>query len=161
MCTRSSLRNFLPIFAGILFAVAWWVWIDSHVYVTSSFYLSTETPISHTITFVHYIPGLVATLGLIMTNLVSLENVNPTSWMFDPEISSKIRFWLFASFIVSFAAVGGAMWILAAQFLPAHNNGSQYPGIALAVQTVLIFASSVIYLGSKTINPEEYEYGSL
>ncbi|PRP85694.1 hypothetical protein PROFUN_06528 [Planoprotostelium fungivorum] len=138
MSTNNLIRTFLPVFAGITFAVAWWLWIDSHVW---SHKQEQDHPDDHpaTVKVVYYIPGLVATLGLIMTNLVSLESTN----IFDEEVSSKVRVWLFASFLVSLGAIAAGIWIMAANYLSHSNNpsGQVYPGVALTVQNFLIFLS--------------------
>jgi hypothetical protein len=63
-----------------------------------------------------------------------MEALNPYSWMWDESVEAKVKVWLFGSFIVSFGAMAAALWIMIQVYLPPHNHGSQYPGIALTVR---------------------------
>ena len=43
------------------FAIGWWLWVDANVY--SNKFEQTDIKV----TFGHYVPGIVSTLGLIMS----------------------------------------------------------------------------------------------
>jgi len=153
---KKILRDAAPYLAGIMFAGAWWIWIDAHVYTEVQLKKDQVHP-PPTIVFYYYIPGIVGTLALIMTNLVDLDYMNPYSWAFDEGISTKVKVWLYASFALSFSSIGAALWVMAAVFLPPHYQGSQWPGIAVMLQNCIIFLASITLLSSRTQKMDEYD----
>eukprot|EP01133_Synstelium_polycarpum_P000231 gene231-281_t len=93
-----------------------------------------------------------------MANIVSLDSLNDSSFLSSDEgTATKIRVWLFVSFAVSFGCIAGAIWIMAAVFMPPHNKNpdAQWPGIALTVQNLLIFISSLVLMYAKSRKEEE------
>jgi len=144
--------------AGIMFAVGWFLWIDAHVYLIEYVKKENADDVTPSITFAYYIPALVTTLGLIMTNVINLETLNPYSWLFDEHIGGRVKAWLFLSFFISFGGLVAAIWIMAAIFMPPHNQGDQWPGIALCLQNLLILLSSLLLLATRSErSSEEYQ----
>jgi len=139
--------------AGVLFAVAWWLWIDSVAYVNRA----GHDPKDPQILFYYFLPGIFSTLALIMTNIAPIDVLSPTSWMFDDSVATRVRIWLFASFAISFGALAAGIWIMAAIFMPPNNEGSQWPGIALTLQGFLILISSFILVWARAGRSEEEE----
>jgi len=82
-----------------------------------------------------------------MINAVSWNDLN-SNFVFGDGVSTKAKIWLFISFIIAFAAVIAAAWIGISHWFQASPN-SQYGGIAIIVENVLIFASALIYRFSK------------
>jgi hypothetical protein len=70
---------------------------------------------------------------------VDLDSLNPASWLFDDGVSTKVRVWLYVSFFLSFCAIGGAIWIMAAVYMPPHNSGNQVLDVKRS-QTKSIFS---------------------
>jgi len=77
--------------------------------------------------------------------------------------NKKARLWLFFSFIVAFGAVFGAMWIGIQVWLTRPEMTSDgappmtnYPGIAIIVQNMLIFTAALIFRFAK---PQVDEFG--
>ena len=61
-------RNWGPIAAGALFGAGWWFWLDAC------------TLAEHKVPFDQYLPGIIATLALVMINLIrrdELAEVDP------------------------------------------------------------------------------------
>ncbi|GAM23304.1 hypothetical protein SAMD00019534_064790 [Acytostelium subglobosum LB1] len=145
----------LPFIAGALFSVGWFLWIDGHVYenVRNN---RDHDQFGPSIQWLFYLPGIFATVGLVMANIVNLESLSSFSFA-DEGSATKIRVWLFLSFAINFGCIAAAIWIMVANFMPPHNKNSdaQYPGIALTVQNVLIFISSLILVYSKSRQEEE------
>jgi len=154
-----TVKSVTSIISGCLFAVAWWFWIDAHVYLDYGM-SSEERDKTPTILFYYYIPGIVGTIGLLMANIISLDSLNPYSFLFDPDVGAKVKLWLFLSFIISFGAMAASFWIMAGIYMPPHNSGNQYPGIAIAVQNVLIFFCSLILLWGRS-QPTNEDYQSI
>lgn len=57
---RSQAKSYGPIISGALFGAGWWFWVDA----------VTCTP--HKVPFDQYLPGIIATLALIMINCVRM-----------------------------------------------------------------------------------------
>jgi len=127
-----------------------------------SSYFKEQNPddVTPAIKFTYYIPSLVATLGLIMTNVINLETLNPMSWVFDESIGAKVRVWLFLSFFISFGGLVASIWIMVSVFMPPNNKGEQWPGIALCLQNLLIMLSSLLLLWTRSERSGE-EYSNI
>jgi len=151
----SAYRDAISTIAGCIFAAGWWIWIDANV--STANWPKDKSGKPPAILFYYYIPGIISTLGVFMTNIVSLESLNPASWVFDERIGAKVRVWLFLSFIISFSGVAAAIWIMAAVYMPPHNKGNDWPGIALTIQNALIFVSSIFLLGARSSPADEYD----
>eukprot|EP01132_Coremiostelium_polycephalum_P009303 gene9303-11404_t len=134
------MRKAAACISGILFGAAWFIWIDGHVYENSR---NNDDPDfkGPGIQWVYYLPGVFATLALVMSNIVKLDSLYSSSFLSEETTSKKIKIWLFISFAINFGCIAGAIWIMAAVFMPPHNTNSaaQWPGIALTLQNLLIF----------------------
>lgn len=104
-----------------------------------------------------WLPGLGATLSLVMINAVrwddletarlcgeglqlSLPHPRPQA---DEEDATRYRLWLLLSYLASFGSVGGGIAGLAAHFSKhGHDEGV---GAALVAQTVLITAAALLF----------------
>ena len=62
-----------PIVSGFLFAVAWWIWIDAILINDSN--ANGKNSSNSSLNFVEYIPGIVATVALLVTNSVRREDI--------------------------------------------------------------------------------------
>jgi len=125
--------------AGILFALAWFMFVDGCV-------LANENEgIVHQFQWYYVLPGLLGSLALIMMNSVSL---NTNSDDFDDEetvtYATKIRFWFFLAFTISFCCVAGGVWIFVEQYR------SNWIGVAILLNPLLILASAILLLIIRT-----------
>ncbi|KYQ89558.1 transmembrane protein [Tieghemostelium lacteum] len=149
-------KKYLSGFAGLIFGVAWFLWIDGHVYENTRLYHEEDYK-GPTIQWIYYLPGIFATLALVMSNIVHIESLSSSSFLTNEDGVNKIRIWLFISFAISFGCVAASIWIMAGVFMPPHNTNTaaQWPGIALMLQNILIFISSLILVYSKTHKDED------
>ncbi|EGC40196.1 hypothetical protein DICPUDRAFT_52137 [Dictyostelium purpureum] len=149
--------KYLPALAGILFGVAWFFWIDGHVYENTynRRHPDAEGP---RIQWVFYLPGIFSTVGMVMANIVDLSALSNGSFLEDGG-ATKVRIWLFVSFAINFGCIAAAVWIMAALFMPPHNSisSAQWPGIAITVQNVLIFISSLLLVYKRSRNDDEFQ----
>lgn len=53
------------------------------------------------------------------------------------------RIWLFVGFVLGFAAVIAAVWIMIAEF--ANGTKETWPGVGLLLQNVFIFIASLTF----------------
>ncbi|KAK9830631.1 hypothetical protein WJX81_007042 [Elliptochloris bilobata] len=138
-------KTYGPGLAGALFGGAWWFWIDA---CSAS---GTKVP------FVQYLPGFVATLALIMINAIrreELESHDP----FDEGVFCRSRFWLFLSYVVSFASIVGSVAVLLSQYALKPGVENPWPGVAGLCQVTLILASALLFFVSRTPSSES-NYG--
>jgi len=135
----------LAYFAGGLFAIGWWLWIDATVYSNCNC-PNGHTPDSVRVEWYHYVPGVISTVALIMINLPSWGDINGS--MFNEGSSTKARVWLLISFIIAFAAIIASLWLAITHWFMAKPD-SQWGGIALILNNVLIFVGSLLYRYSK------------
>lgn len=132
-------KGYGPIIAGMLFGAGWWFWVDA-VACTS-----------HKIPFDQYLPGIIATLALIMINCIrqdDLMEIDP----FDDATFCRSRLWLFLSYIVSFAAIVAAIWVMIAHYSTnTQLSGSEkWPGAAGIFQVTFILGSGLVFFASRT-----------
>jgi len=133
-----------------MFGAGWWLFVDAHVR-QAHYHYSPE------VVGYYYVPGIVGTFALILTNIVDLEALNPVSWIYDPTISSRVRAWLFMCFILSFSSVAASIWIDLDKF-KSESGRDSYPGTALILQNVMFMFSSFTLLYAKTVSKDpEYE----
>eukprot|EP01111_Echinosteliopsis_oligospora_P009094 TRINITY_DN2604_c0_g1_i1.p1 TRINITY_DN2604_c0_g1~~TRINITY_DN2604_c0_g1_i1.p1 ORF type:complete len:150 (-),score=34.56 TRINITY_DN2604_c0_g1_i1:100-549(-) len=133
-------KSAVSVFAGILFGIGWIMLIDAHVYQSS-------VGLSPKIQAWFYAPGIVATVALFMSNIVNLEAMNPYSWIAEEGVTARVRAWLFLAFVLSFGSVAASIWIMVALFSPPET---QWPGVAMILQSIFIFVSSLCFMYSKT-----------
>jgi len=140
--------------SGVLFAIAWWLWIDGHAF-SNTF----ERPDTHSaVTFGHYVPGIVSTLALVMVNVVSWKDLGGFNWGFSEDaVQTRVRVWLFLSLVIAFGGIIGAIWSAVEHWFNMNPKPDhEWPGIALILQNVLIFVSSMLYR-FKTSDTDGYE----
>lgn len=134
-----------PGLAGALFGGGWWFWVDA-------------TAASHTsVPFVQHLPGIIATLALVMINAIrrsELDEYDP----FDEGVFCRSRLWLFISYIVSFAAVAGAVWVLLGHYALNPDVTNVWPGVAGLFQVTLILGSALLFFVARTPSTES-NYG--
>ncbi|CAK0778991.1 hypothetical protein CVIRNUC_004677 [Coccomyxa viridis] len=130
-----------PGVSGALFGGGWWFWVDA---CAAS---GTQVP------FVQYLPGIVATIALVMINAIrrdELEEYDP----FDEGVFCRSRFWLFISYIVSFASVVGAVWVLLGHYALNPDVSTVWPGIAGLFQVTLILGAALLFWVARTPSSE-------
>lgn len=122
-----SLRGLLiGLFAGVMFATGWLIFIDAQINTPDAFPAA------------HILPPLGVTLAAIMTNLVSVSRVHS---------SPQVKMWLFVWFTLACVCVGCSIWILVREYPPPVPN---YPGWSILVQTVCtMFATFIFFIGRK------------
>eukprot|EP00879_Flechtneria_rotunda_P003907 GHRR01004147.1.p1 GENE.GHRR01004147.1~~GHRR01004147.1.p1 ORF type:complete len:170 (+),score=25.44 GHRR01004147.1:115-624(+) len=135
---QEKAKSYGPIASGALFGAGWWFWVDAVVCT------------QHKIPFDQYIPGIVATLALVMINCIrrdDLQDYDP----FDDGGFCRSRFWLFLSYIVSFSAVVGSVWVLMQHYaMNPDMAGEVWPGVAGIFQVACILGSGLLFFVSRT-----------
>lgn len=134
---RNALISML---AGTLFFVGWWFIIDAHAKYPSE------------MSAAYHVCGVFGTISLLMINSVTNAQVRNNDYNGGCLGSRGAKGWLFVGFVMGFAAVIAACWILFAGFVAAgaqHN----WPGVGLFLQNVFIFLGSITYKFGRTEDP--------
>lgn len=132
-------RNaFASILAGFLFFSGWWFIIDANATHPESIYGA------------YHVCGIIGTLSLFMVNAVSNAQVRGDSYAGGCMGPRGARAWLFMGFVLGFAAVIAACWILFAGFLGGNESVARWAGFELFLQNLFIFAGSLVYKFGRT-----------
>lgn len=130
----TKLRRWAPVAAGALFGAGWWCFIDAIVF--SKAILNEKVP------FVFWVPGVIATIAMVMINLVSREQLNSDDSSSDEDSDTKQRCWLFVSYLVAFGSVGGA----GAVFVKAVTNHDHVGlGVGVLLQAGFVLCSALLF----------------
>jgi hypothetical protein len=144
---RSRTRTFSMI-AGVLFAVAWWLFIDAAA-VTSATLKDPETSLG--IKPVMYLPGIGTSLAFVTINCMdwSALNADEFSHYGGSRTRLQARGLLTISILLGLGSIIGAIVLFANVY--ANKEGwkgqipdSVYPGAAVFVQSTLIFIAGFV-----------------
>ncbi|PIN15848.1 putative membrane protein [Handroanthus impetiginosus] len=123
------LAIFGPGVAGAVFGAGWWFWVDA---VVCS---SVKVP------FVHYLPGIFASLSALMFNCVRKEDIDYSPY---DEGEWRLKLWLFIAYVVSFVSLAASVGLLIQDAL-VKSGPSAWTGVAGVLQCVFILISGLIY----------------
>jgi len=127
---RNTLSSML---AGILFFSGWWFMIDAISVYPNSIFAS------------YIILGILGTVSLIMVNSVTQAQINGDVAFSGGCLEARgARIWIFVGFVLGFAAIIAAVWMMIVTF-NEKTEGSKWPPVSLLLQNVFIFLSSLVY----------------
>lgn len=69
---------------------------------------------------------------------------------FDEGVFCRSRFWLFISYVVSFAAIVGSVWVLLQDYALNPDVSNPWPGVAGLCQVIFILGSALLFFVSRT-----------
>lgn len=124
---REHGKRWGPSFAGALFGAGWWFWVDAVA-------VSTQH-----IPFSQYLPGLIATLALIMINSVrrdELLSYDP----YDEGTFCRSRFWLLMAYGISLSAICGSVLVM------LHKGGD----VSAILQVACILGAALVLFTSRS-----------
>ncbi|KAA0202288.1 hypothetical protein HAZT_HAZT005720 [Hyalella azteca] len=128
-------RNlFASILSGLLFSVGWWIIIDA----------AAKYPHESEMKHAYHACGVMATIAMFMINTVSNAQVRGDGHEGGCLGSYGARIWLFLGLMISFGSLIGSCWILFDGYVVAGFT-PVYPGVAVFLQNLFIFFSSVMY----------------
>ncbi|CAI9754341.1 unnamed protein product [Fraxinus pennsylvanica] len=120
---------FGPGFAGAVFGAGWWFWVDA--VVCSSVKVS----------FLHYLPGIFASLAALMFNTVNKEDLDDSPY---GESEWRVKLWLFIAYVVSFVSLAASVGLLIQDAL-VKSGPSAWTGVAGVFQCVFVLISGLMY----------------
>jgi len=132
----------------VQFALAWWLWIDAH-----AFSVKFE-PSSVSVTFGHYVPGLVSSLGLLMVNVVNWRDLGGFNWGWAEDgVQARVRAWLFFALVVCFGGIIAAVWVASVHWFGKEQPPVYtYPGFALIFQNLILFLATMLFRFAKPMD---------
>ncbi|CAI9764056.1 unnamed protein product [Fraxinus pennsylvanica] len=122
---------FGPGVAGAVFGAGWWFWVDA------VFCSSVKVP------FVHYLPGIFASLAALMFNSVKKDDIIDHYSPYD-EGEWRGKLWLFIAYIVSFISLAASVGLLIQDAL-VKTGPSAWTGVAGVLQCVFVLISGLMY----------------
>lgn len=125
--------------AGALFGAGWWCFVDA--IVLSKAILGEKVP------FVYWVPGFVATIALVLMNLVPRESLNSDGLSDDEDYNTKSRCWLFLSYLVAFGSVGGAGAVFVKAVTKQDHVGL---GVGVLLQAGFVLLSALLLWAFRT-----------
>jgi len=130
--------------SSILFFSGWWIYIDTAAIYTSKGEWNN----------VYIIVTIAGTVAMFMVNAVSNSQVRGEA-MNESVLGTKgARLWLMSGFVLAFASLVAAIWIMFADFVlvpgPHRDDWSVMPGVALFFHNFLIFLAALVYKFGRT-----------
>ncbi|CAF3328105.1 unnamed protein product [Rotaria sp. Silwood1] len=121
---RFNRNTIASILAGVIFAIGWWIIIDS----------TCQYPLQADFNKVFYIIGSVATFALILVNSVSNSQIRGDGYSDGCVGQFGARIILFIAFLLAFGSVIGGAWVLFGYYVP-YKSDKLYPGIAIFISS--------------------------
>ncbi|GAA6023078.1 hypothetical protein JCM10207_007712 [Rhodosporidiobolus poonsookiae] len=161
-------REFLVYFAGALFAFGWWAFLDASISSAHAKPISDPDspydPVPVHVTFADWAPGLCATLGMIIVNLIDKARLmgEDDSWgggWSGGGVAWRARLFLFVGFALMAGGLAGSVTVLIVKYIVKHypeNFGVNW-GVAGVIQSLSIMFSAVILWIAQAAN-SEYDY---
>lgn len=135
--------NFPPLAAGILFGLAFVLFIDGIVLANK------EEDAANHFSFVMCIPAIFSTIGLLLLHLVSPAEVK--------EGDGRGRVLLFTAWMAMFGSTVGALVIVFFCFTGQQSRTVAMPGVSLVLYTCLApVVSSILWWGRRVTESDSW-----
>ncbi|GAA5894921.1 hypothetical protein JCM6882_008245 [Rhodosporidiobolus microsporus] len=159
-------REFLVYFAGALFAFGWWAFLDASISSAHAKPISDPDspfdPVPVHVTFADWAPGLCATIGMIIVNLIDKARLVGEDWdgsWSGGGVAWRARLFLFVGFALMAGGLAGSVTVLIVKYIVPHypeSFGVNW-GFAEVVQCMSIMFSAVILWIAQSAQ-DEYDY---
>ncbi|CAG8509002.1 4963_t:CDS:2 [Acaulospora morrowiae] len=148
-------RDIAIYISGALFAIGWWAFVDAIVYTT----INKTTPFDN-ITVLDWISGIITTIGMLIVG--SIDKTIFSDEIYTYSVSKK-TFWKvrLMLFLGSTLLAGGLLCSLTVFTIKYILTDARmelfYFGVAVVVQNVCVFMSSIVLLiGQRATKDTEY-----
>ncbi|EPQ26743.1 uncharacterized protein PFL1_05722 [Pseudozyma flocculosa PF-1] len=171
---QTNKRSFGIYLSGALFALGWWFFLDACIISSLTLKpprdpsLPFEPPATH-ISFADWVPGLCATIGMIVVNLIDKQHLTEAGGTFSfgggsgggfsgDSVQWRARLFLFVGFALLAGGLAGSITVLTVKYLVADlPQGFEYYGVANVVQNSGIMLSTVLlWISQNTESDFEY-----
>ncbi|KAJ1720547.1 Vacuolar protein sorting-associated protein 68 [Coemansia erecta] len=137
---RERVHDFGTYISGALFTLGWWFFIDGLVLART-----TESPVH--VGFEDWLPGILCTLGMIITNSIDLQLLRDSDGFgyASSSLAGKAKLTLFIGIALLAGGVAGSITILAIKYIvPEVEPQVLYIGFTNVIQTMSVLLASVI-----------------
>ncbi|KAI9274547.1 hypothetical protein BDA99DRAFT_497864 [Phascolomyces articulosus] len=147
-CCGTKGRQFGVYFAGMLFALGWWMFVDG---LSFSSILPDRKAYAG---FEDWAPGIVTTLGMFIVSLIDKEALRGST--FDEGIPWRARLFLFMGFAMMAGGFAGSVSVLVVKYIMHDLEPiDSYVGICAVVQCGLIMLSTAVLWISQDVNENQ------
>ncbi|KAJ1871743.1 Vacuolar protein sorting-associated protein 68 [Coemansia sp. RSA 1722] len=151
---RDRFHDFGTYVSGALFTLGWWFFIDGLVLSRTQ-----TSPVS--MGFEDWIPGLLCTLGMIITNSIDLSLLRDDGFNYgSSSLAGKAKLTLFIGIALLAGGVAGSITILAIKYIvPEVEPGVLYIGFTNVIQTCsILFASVILWFVHNSDHDNQYNF---
>ncbi|KAJ2744793.1 Vacuolar protein sorting-associated protein 68 [Coemansia sp. BCRC 34301] len=152
---REQARDLGTYASGALFTLGWWVFIDGLVMSRTI----ADSPVKFG--FEDWIPGLLCTLGMIITNSIDLTLLRDDGFGYSSGgLAGKAKLTLFIGIALLAGGVAGSVAILAIKYIvPQVDASVMYIGFTNVIQTLsLLLASIVLWFVHNSEHDNNYNF---
>ncbi|PSC67051.1 transmembrane 50-like protein [Micractinium conductrix] len=142
---NKALAAWGPAVAGALFGAGWWCWADAYVY--------QHAVVGAAYPFKYNLPGIVATVAMIMINLLPRRDLMDEGREEGEEF--RARLWLFISFLIALGAVAGSVAVLVSA---SQQKDLASVGVGSVLQCGLILLGSLMFWAFRSGDQGGYGY---
>ncbi|CAO0793677.1 unnamed protein product [Mucor circinelloides] len=138
-------------FAGILFALGWWIFIDGLAVLWNLQDRKIAPGIED------WAPGIITTFGMIIVNLIDKETLR--GGQFDEQYTWRARLFLFLGFAFMAGGFSGSVAVLITKYIynETLDFNNIYLGIADVAQNSLIMISTgILWLAQSSQQGSQY-----
>jgi len=137
-------NNIAAIGAGFLFSLGIWLYVD-----TAAVYPSEWNNIYVLVT-------IASVVAMFMVNSVSNSQIHGT-YDYGGMLGTRgARLWLMLAFVLSFASLVAAVWLMFSEYVFRQGDTPKWPGVALFLNNFLIFCASLLYKFGRVDNNSDY-----
>ncbi|PWN98063.1 UPF0220-domain-containing protein [Tilletiopsis washingtonensis] len=170
---RTNKRTLGIYLSGAAFALGWWVFLDAVLLSSISMRAPPEdepwSPPATSMGFSDWLPGLCATLGMIVVNLIDKQLLGDAGGTFafgggsgggwgEGGVQWRARMFLFVGFALLAGGLAGSFTVLTVKYLvPVLPPGYEYYGVANVAQNGALMLSTILLWMSQSAEGE-YEY---
>jgi len=148
--------------AGVLFASAFWIFIDAAV-LSAHAKPPPDSPYDTVpvhVTFLDWVPGIFSIIGLITVNLINKDRLTGEGDYSGDSLVWRARLVLFLGFAMMAGGLAGSVCILVLKYIIHHyEERFTYYGYASVAENIcLMLSASVLWLAQNTPQDSEYNY---
>ncbi|KAG9541254.1 UPF0220-domain-containing protein, partial [Aureobasidium melanogenum] len=140
-------------FAGALFAIALFVFLDAAIYSKSALNGSDVH-----VTFIDWIPVIFSVLGMLIVNSIDKTRLSEDSYSGGDGAAWKARVVLFMGFAAIAGGLAGGVTVMVLKYVvPQYTFPTLWFGVANVIANILVSLSSVVLWVSQNME-DDYTY---
>ncbi|KAJ2705752.1 Vacuolar protein sorting-associated protein 68 [Coemansia spiralis] len=152
---REQLHDGGTYISGALFTLGWWFFIDGLVLARTS----ADYPVKFG--FEDWIPGILCTLGMVITNSIDLSLLREDSFGYGgSSLAGKAKLTLFIGIALLAGGLAGSITILTIKYIvPQVDASVLYIGFSNVIQTsAILLASIALWLVHNSDYDNQYNF---